>query len=57
MLPSNCQHNFALYLNSLMMLVYKGLALCRDLQELQEPSVGLPSVMCLLPSTLIQQGM
>jgi hypothetical protein len=38
-------------------LVYKGLALRRDLSEVEEPLVGLPSVMFLLPSTLTQQGM
>jgi hypothetical protein len=37
--------------------VYKGLTLHRDLSELEEPSTGLPSVMCLMPSTSIQEGM
>jgi hypothetical protein len=54
MLPSSCHHDFALYLSSLMMLVYKELALRRDLSELEEPSAGLPSVICLLPAAFIQ---
>jgi hypothetical protein len=33
MLPSNCQHNFAMYLSSLVTLVYKGLTFRRDLSE------------------------
>jgi hypothetical protein len=57
MLPSNCQHDFALYLSTLVMLVYKGLTLYQDLLELEEPSPGLPSIMCLIHSISIQQGM
>jgi hypothetical protein len=56
MLPSNCQHNFALYLRFLVMYVYKGLALHQYLSELEEPSPGIPSVMCLMLSTPTQQG-
>jgi hypothetical protein len=56
-LPSNYQHDFALYLSSFVMLVYDGLALHRDLSELEESSTCLPLVMCLMPSTSIQQGM
>jgi hypothetical protein len=46
-----------LYFSFLMMYVYKELTLHRDLSELEEPSPGLPLVMCLMPSTSIQQGM
>jgi hypothetical protein len=57
MLPSNCQHNFAMYLSSLVTLVYKGLTFHRDLSKLEESSPSLPSVMCLMTSTPIRQGM
>jgi hypothetical protein len=57
MLPSNCQHDFVLYLGSLVMYVYKGLALRQDLSGLVEPSPCLPLVMCLMPSTSTHHGM
>jgi hypothetical protein len=57
MLPSDYQHDFALYFNFLVIYVYKGLTLRQDLSELEEPSPSLPPVVCLMLSTSIQQGM